>query len=52
MANARVLTQKIKHKALELGFARVGVTTADPIEGYEDETFRPQNAMPNSSSRA
>ena len=40
MADARVLTQKIKHKALELGFARVGVTTADPIEGYEEELCR------------
>ena len=37
---AHELTQKIKRKALELGFARVGVTTADPIEGYEDELCR------------
>ena len=30
------LTQKVKRKALELGFARVGVTTPDEIAGYED----------------
>ena len=30
------LTQKVKRKALELGFARVGITTPDDIEGYED----------------
>lgn len=30
------LTNKIKRKALELGFARVGITTADDIDGYED----------------
>lgn len=30
------LTNAIKVKALELGFARVGVTTAEPIEGYEE----------------
>ena len=35
-----LLTQKIKRKALELGFARVGITTADPIEGYEEELLR------------
>ena len=30
-----ILTEKIKRKALELGFARVGVTTADDSDGYE-----------------
>jgi len=35
-AGIHELTEKIKAKALELGFARVGVTTADDIEGYED----------------
>ena len=34
-----ILTEKIKRKALELGFARVGVTTADDIDGYEDAVF-------------
>lgn len=38
--DAHSLTQEIKRKALELGFVRVGVTTADPIEGYEDELLR------------
>ena len=37
MGEVHELTQKIKRKAIELGFARVGVTTADPIEGYEEE---------------
>ena len=40
MGEVRELTQKIKRKAIELGFARVGVTTADPIEGYEEELCR------------
>ena len=34
------LTLRIKRKALELGFARVGVTTPDPITGYEAELER------------
>ena len=34
--NPHDLTQCIKRKALELGFARVGVTTPEPIVGYED----------------
>ena len=37
-----LLTQKIKRKALEVGFARVGITTADPIEGYEDTLLQRQ----------
>jgi len=40
LEEARELTRKITRKALELGFARVGVTTADPVEGYEDELCR------------
>ena len=40
MGEVHELTQKIKRKAIELGFARVGVTTADPIEGYEEELCR------------
>ena len=40
MGEAHELTQKIKRKAIELGFERVGVTTADPIEGYEEELCR------------
>ena len=40
MEETRELAQKIQRKALELGFARVGVTTADPTEGYEDELCR------------
>ena len=31
------LTAKIKAKALELGFARVGITTPDPIDGFEEQ---------------
>ncbi len=31
------LTEKIKAKAFELGFARVGITTPDPIDGFEDQ---------------
>ena len=38
--NVHDLTEKVKRKALELGFARVGVTTPDPVEGYEDELCR------------
>jgi len=38
----RLLTEKVKRKAIELGFARVGVTTPDAIEGYEDELVRRQ----------
>lgn len=40
--DAHELTQRIKRRAIELGFARVGVTTADPIEGYEAELLRRQ----------
>jgi len=40
MDDVHGLTQKVKRKALELGFARVGVTTADPIEDYEAELCR------------
>ncbi|MBQ3338058.1 MAG: hypothetical protein IJG82_00430, partial [Atopobiaceae bacterium] len=42
MADIHELTEQIKRKALELGFARVGITTADPFEGYEDELCRRQ----------
>ena len=31
------LTRIIKDKALELGYSAVGVTTADPFEGYREE---------------
>ena len=34
------LTELIKQKALELGFARVSVTTPDAVSGYEDELCR------------
>ena len=34
------LTENVKRTAIELGFARVGVTTPDAIEGYEDELLR------------
>ncbi|MBQ9000339.1 MAG: epoxyqueuosine reductase [Eggerthellaceae bacterium] len=40
MLDVHELTEKVKRKVLELGFARVGVTTPDPIDGYEDELCR------------
>ncbi|NLV86363.1 MAG: epoxyqueuosine reductase [Clostridiales bacterium] len=32
-----VLTQKIKDKALQLGFAKVGITTADDFDEFEED---------------
>lgn len=36
-ASRAELTRIIKDKALELGYADVGITTADPFEGYREE---------------
>ena len=30
----KILTQKIKNKALELGFAKVGITNAEDFDDY------------------
>lgn len=36
------LTLEVKRKAYELGFAHVGITTPDAVDGYEDELLRRQ----------
>lgn len=40
----RILTEKIKYRALDLGFAKVGITTAEDFTDYIDEII---NRAPN-----